>query len=106
MGLQVALGHGGEILPGLDTVDTSTLAGEGGRGLASAAADREYSAPRCYTRRGHHVVEEHFRVAGPRLVVQERSLVEGGPRPVALFCPESSLRNEFDSVSEGQARAL
>ncbi len=58
------------MLPGLGTVDTSTLAGEVDLGLASSAADREYSAPRCYSRRGLHVVEEHFRVAGPRLVLQ------------------------------------
>ena len=105
-GLQVAPGDDGQVLPELDAEDTLTLAGEGGRDMARTAADRGYPAPRCYTRRGHHVVKERLRVAGPRLVVQERSLVEGGPRPVALFCTESSLRNEFDPVNEGQARAL
>ena len=68
--LQIAPDDGGQVLAGLDAEDTSTLAGEGGRGLARAAANLESSSPRGYLGERDHVIEEFLWVTGSHLIVE------------------------------------
>src|SRR5688572_15158368 len=106
---QVAAGDRGHIFADLDAQDAVAAAGEGHRGLASAAPDLEYPSSRRYSGERDDVVEEISRIAGTNLVVERRRLIEGRPEPASYPSHKPALtdvpqRAETDEQHSGVLR--
>jgi len=83
--VEVAPGHGSELLAQLETGEAETSTRQGRRCLARAAADFEQVIARLQIGQPCQVIEELFGIVRSRLVITVRRSVEGPAQPEAVL---------------------